>query len=379
MSQPSYDLSVLHIGAGKYRPFDRGHVSYGIWRELASGFRDYYVVGRSSGPAAQWTDGNLHINLLASRTEREAEFLLRQFGAIPIGNRIAPDVIVCQSPALGGLAAALIARLTGARVLMELHGMEYFLRARFGSRLWLLQQLTRFGLAGADRIRVVAPSMSSALLERYGARASGRATVVPPRVDTSLFSGRRRVRSAADPIRIVMVGAVNQNKGQVRLIRALEKVPFRVDLHVVGAGPHLSAVTAHAERMRAENRKLRIRAHGELSHAAVAGVLSDCDLFVFYSAMEAAGRAMMEAMAIGLPVIMTNAGFCVDFIEDGREGFILDADPDGEIVAILERFNREPGLVERMGKAAQKRARRDYDSVKLFAAYRKLIAETAAK
>jgi len=379
MLPPRYDLSVLHIGAGRYRPYERGHVSYEIWRELASGFRDYHVIGRSSGKPARWSDGNLHINLLPSATEREAEFLLRQFSAVSIGERIEPDVIVCQSPVLGGLAASLIARRTGARVLMEFHGMEYFVEAHFASRLWLLQKLTRLILARADRIRLVAPSMSSALLEHYGRRAAGIANVVPPRVDTSTFSERREVRSDGAPLRIVMVGAVNSNKGQVRLIRALENVPFQIDLHIVGTGPDLASVARLADRMITEGRNLRVTTHGALPHAKVADVLNNCDVFVFYSAMEAAGRAMMEAMATGLPAITTNAGSCVDFIEDGREGFVLGADPDREIVPILERFTNRPGLVKRMGRAARARAKRDYDSVKLFKAYRRLIAETAGR
>ena len=176
-----------------------------------------------------------------------------------------------------------------------------------------------------------------------------------------------------------MVGAVNPNKGQVRLIRALQHIPFRIELHVVGDGPDLDTVMQLAKCMTAEVRNLQVITHGALPHPEVAGVLCNCDLFVFYSAMEAAGRAMMEAMAMGLPVIITNAGFCVDFVEDGREGFVLGSDPDGEIVNVLERFRSEPGLAELMGRAARARAKRDYDSVKLFNAYRGLIAETAAR
>jgi glycosyltransferase involved in cell wall biosynthesis len=372
-----FDRTVLHIGPGKYRPHDRGHVTYGIWRELASGFRDYHVVGRSIGQSAQWSDGNLHVTLLPSHADREVEFLLTQFKAVPIGRRIKPDVIVCQSPALGGLAAAIIARITGARTLMELHGMEYFLPARIGSRFWWLQQLTRLGLGAADRIRVVAPSMAGALPRQYGTAAANRARVLPPRVNTSRFSGRQRRRRAGEPLRVVMVGAVNENKGQRRLIRALENAPFTVELHIVGGGPDLAAVKIVAKTMAVRKSNLQIIAHGPLPHAAVADALRDCDVFVFYSAMESAGRAMMEAMAVGLPAITTNAGFCIDFVEDGREGFVLGADPDREIIEVLDRFWEDPGLAERMGAAARERARRDYDSVRLFEEYRRLIEETA--
>src|SRR5215210_5785557 len=110
---PSRDLYVLHIGPGSYRPHDHGHSTYAIWRALAAGFRRYDVVGRSTAEAAEWTDGALTVRLFRRNTEREFEFLWKQFELVPLGRSLRPDVLVCQSPALGGLAALRIARETG--------------------------------------------------------------------------------------------------------------------------------------------------------------------------------------------------------------------------------------------------------------------------
>src|SRR6478672_4618751 len=175
MNRPErLDLKVLHLGAGRYRPDDRDHVTYGIWRELACGFRAYHVIGRSTGAAARWSDENLHVTLISSHTSREVEFLFTQFRAVGVGRSVEPDVIVCQSPALGGLAAIDIARHVPTKLLMELHGAEFFARARFGSRLWLLQSLTRFALRHADLIRVQTPRMGRQLIDSYGTGLSDR-------------------------------------------------------------------------------------------------------------------------------------------------------------------------------------------------------------
>jgi glycosyltransferase involved in cell wall biosynthesis len=371
------DLSVLHIGAGRYSPEDRAHVTYGIWSELASGFGSYQVLARSRDAPADWVDGNLRVTLIGSRMNAEAEFLFTQFKAVPHGLRSKPDVIVCQSPVLGGLAALIIARLTGARILMELHGMEFFAPARFGSRWWLLQRLSRFALKRADRIRVLSPSMGEAVARLYGADLALRTRSLPPRVDVSRFVATERRRRPGDPLRAVMVATVVENKGQLRLIRALTDAPFAVELHIVGAGPDLAAVKETAQALATGTSKLRVVAHGSLSHAAVADVLRLCDVFVFYSAYEAAGRAMMEAMAVGLPVITTDAGFCVDLLEHGREGFILGPDPDHEIVPVLNGLRENPELAQRMGTAGRERAEREYASDKLFKQYRELIVEAA--
>lgn len=373
------NLNVIHIGAGRFRPGVRDHVTYGIWRALSEGFRTYHVIGRSSGAPADWTEDNLRVTLIASWSKREAEFLLSQFTVVPLMLRTRPDVIVCQAPALGGLAALLVARLTGARTLMELHGNEYFVPTQPGSRLWALQKLTKFALARTDHIRVLSHGMQKAFVRVYGDGLAERIHVLPPRVDTARFEPSQRQRDMNEPLRIATVGAVNANKGQIRLIQALAGIPFPTELHIAGSGPDLPAVFAQAEMLRQHNSELQVIIHGALPHVMVAKLLRECDVFVMYSISEATPRALMEAMAIGLPVITTDAGFCADIVGHGREGFILGPTPDRDIVPLLQRFRDEPHLVERMGAAARERAVRDYDSVRLFEEYRRLIEETASR
>jgi glycosyltransferase involved in cell wall biosynthesis len=377
MKRP-HDLSVVHISPGKYHPLDRGHVTYGIWRELASGFGDYHVIARSSAGPAEWSDGNLHVTLVKSRFGREAEFLFTQLGQVGRMMRAKADVIVCQSPALGGVAALQVARRSGARTLMELHGMEFFARARFGSRLWLLQRMSRYALNRADRIRVLSPGMQQALARIYGRHLLARTTILPPRVNTSQFAGKRQSPAASGSLRIAMVGAVNANKGQLRLIRALRSSPFPIELHLAGDGPELLACQEAAQSLAAGGSLLAVRIHGRLAHSDVAELLEKCDLLVLYSRTEATPRAIMEAMACGLPVVTTNAGFCADIIEDGAEGFVIGPNPDKDVIEVLRRFNDDRSLISRMGAAAQERARRNYDSVRLFDEYRRLITETAS-
>lgn len=378
MSAPA-ELRILHIGSGNYRPLDRGHVTYGIWRELASGFRSYRVIARSTGAPADWTDGNLRITLIRSWTPREAEFVVTQFKAVPTGLRERPDVIVCQSPVAGGLAAMLIARFTGARCLVEFHGAEFFVPAAVGSRVWFLQLLSRWVLRRAALIRLLSQGMRERFAKRYGASLGDRTRILPPRVDLNRFAAPRSAERDRSSLRLAMVGAVNPNKGQLRLIAALQQAPFPVELHIAGEGSDLPPCRARTAQLATASSSLQVICHGPLGHAAVADLLRTCDVFVMYSRTEATPRAIMEAMAVGLPVITTDAGFCADIVEDGVEGIVLGSDPDREIVSVLERFNADRGLASRMGAAARERAVRDYDSVRLFEDYRRLIADTARR
>ena len=370
----TYDLHALHIAPGSYAPHDRSHSTYPIWTALASGFRRYDVLARSTAEAAEWTDGALTIRLFRRRMEREFEFLWRQFAHVPVGRSLNPDVVVCQSPALGGLAGLRIARQTGAGILMEIHGNEYFVEARPGSRLWLLQQISRYALRRASLIRVLSEGMKERLLERYGTQLGGKVRVLPPRVDLDRFKMKSRPAALGQRLRAVMVGAVNDNKGQVRLIRALRRGRVPVELHIVGGGPDLD--TCRTEAARASSR-LHIVCHGAQDQRYVADLLEKADVLVMYSKSEGTPRAMMEAMATGLPVVTTNAGFCADVVQHGVEGIVLGADPDSEIVDVLDGFFEHPEVPRGMGLAARARAERDYDAAVLFDRYRALIAEAA--
>ena len=371
------DLRVLHIGAGKYRPFDREHVTYGIWRELALGFRSYRVIARSTGAPADWTDGNLRVTLVRSWTNREAEFLITQFLAVPTCLRERPNVIVCQSPVAGGLAALFIAYLTDGRILSELHSDIYFDTPKASLKSWIYRQISKLALRGATSIRVLSPGMRKQLQRDYGEPLAKISHVLPPRVNLSLFVRKNSsLRKTTEPLSLIMVGSAVRRKGQLRLIEALADISFPLDLNLVGEGPDLAECQRRAAISASS---LNIICHGAVRPDALPALLAQAHVFVMYSDSEGTPRAIMEAMAVGLPVVTTNSGFCSDILEHGSEGFVLGPDPDREIVGVLERLRTDLGLAERMGAAAQARARRDFDSVRLFEEYRRLIAETAQR
>jgi len=113
-------------------------------------------------------------------------------------------------------------------------------------------------------------------------------------------------------------------------------------------------------------------------HATIITAMSAADVLLLPSFHEGSPNAVKEAMAVGLPVIVTDAGFCVDFVDDGREGFVLGLDPDSDVIQALEKLDRDPELAQRMGSAGRRRAERDYAADTLFQRYRALIAECAA-
>jgi glycosyltransferase involved in cell wall biosynthesis len=367
------DISVLHIGAGQYDSEDRSHSTFAIWRELAKGFQRYTVVGRSTSAPATMVEGNLTVHLLSSRMEREAEFLWTQRHALHIARRVEPDAVVVQSPVLGGLAAAMIKRRRRAGVLAELHGREFLAPAATGSEAWLLQKLSSRVFAHCDRIRVLSSGMKQEFLTRYGGGFTNRLRVLPPRVDLARFEPTHYTMRA-DRLRLVMAGAINSNKGQRRVLDVLLKTNLPLEIDIAGDGPEREDCQRLIET---HNAGAQARMHGRISHEKLADLLRAADVFVMYSKSEGTPRAIMEAMAVGLPIVTTDAGYCADIVAHGVEGYVLGADPDAEIVPVLRQLHENPDLRCRLGQAARARAVREFDANVLYAQYRALIVETA--
>ncbi|MCK4469022.1 MAG: glycosyltransferase, partial [Desulfobacterales bacterium] len=73
-------------------------------------------------------------------------------------------------------------------------------------------------------------------------------------------------------------------------------------------------------------------------------VMSIFDIFVLPSLNEGMGRVLVEAMALGKPIVASNVGGITDLVVDGKNGFLV---PTGDVETMVARIN---DLLESMGK-----------------------------
>jgi glycosyltransferase involved in cell wall biosynthesis len=96
-------------------------------------------------------------------------------------------------------------------------------------------------------------------------------------------------------------------------------------------------------------------------HLDVRHVIRNHSVYVLPSYHEGMPRTVLEAMAIGRPIITTDVPGCRDTVEEGVNGFLV---PQGESEAIAEsmmRFINSPELIKPMGEASREFAERKYD------------------
>lgn len=210
--------------------------------------------------------------------------------------------------------------------------------------------------------RIIVPSEASKRLvmemEHIPARAL---SVVYNGVDMTQFAPqaeraatRAELGLADDAVVIGSVGRLSADKGgQDGLIRAVAQVREthpQVRLIFVGDGPlRINLEALVFERGLSDV----VRFTGQ--RADVARLLGAFDIFVLPSLREALPIAIIEAMAVRLPVVAARIGGIPEVVEDGLTGCLVPPGDEAALAAVLERLVADPAWAARLGAAGQAR------------------------
>ena len=154
----------------------------------------------------------------------------------------------------------------------------------------------------------------------------------------------------AKKLRVLFVGSLGQRKGLSYLFAACRRVHSAVTLTVIGRKP--------SEPCPALDRELgAVRWIPSCPHQQILAEMAAHDVFVFPSLFEGFGLVLLEALAMGLPIITTPHTAGPDLIHDGVEGFIVPIRDPAAIAGRLELLHREPARLAEMSRQARRCAR----------------------
>jgi glycosyltransferase involved in cell wall biosynthesis len=200
-------------------------------------------------------------------------------------------------------------------------------------------------------------------------------------VDAAFLEGGPRPLPHAP--RLVCVGRLAPQKGQFLLLEALarlaaEDVDF--ELTLAGDGPLRPALEAQIRRAGLEN---RVRITGWLSNAEVRREVAAARAFVLPSFAEGLPVVLMEALALGRPVVTTCVAGIPELVRDGVEGWLVPAGSVEALAeAVLAALSAPAERLERMGRAGAVRVAERHDAsreaAKLAALFRGAPADAAA-
>jgi glycosyltransferase involved in cell wall biosynthesis len=161
----------------------------------------------------------------------------------------------------------------------------------------------------------------------------------------------------ADVPTIVSVGRLHEPKDFATLARALRSLPAAGwSAEIVGDGPDRPAVE---RELREGELTAAVRLVGERTD--VPRRLADADVFVLSSRSECMPISVLEAMAVGLPVVASAVGGVPEMVVDGETGYLVAPGDDRALGAALARLVADPDLRRRMGAAGRARVQERFD------------------
>ena len=101
---------------------------------------------------------------------------------------------------------------------------------------------------------------------------------------------------------------------------------------------------------------------GAVSEDVVRKELSEAHAFVLGSLEEPLGVAIMEAMAMRVPVVVTGAGGVPELVDDGVDGLLVPAREPGRMAESLLRLLRDPGLASRLSESGRRKIETSFHS-----------------
>lgn len=132
-------------------------------------------------------------------------------------------------------------------------------------------------------------------------------------------------------------------------------------LHVVGDGEERARLEARRDQLGLGG---HVVFHGFVPQSECALLLAAADALVLPSLYECGGAVVLEAMAMGLPVIATRWGGPADYLDDTC-GILVDPENPVQLVsalaAAMQRLARDPALGRRLGQAGRQRVTAEFD------------------
>jgi glycosyltransferase involved in cell wall biosynthesis len=262
------------------------------------------------------------------------------------------------------------ARLAGARAIVTA------LRARNLAKPSWQRWIDRKTVAWADKVILNSKEVVSYAREKEGVREN-QVVVIPNGVDdlrarSGALRDEYRQSLSLPPATVLLgwVGRLVRQKNFPLFLRACAALSTKRDwkILVVGDGPEHERMQSLAHDVDLADRLIWLGSRGD-----VEAWLAAMDVFVHTADFEGMPNAVMEAMAMGLPVVVSDVDGNRELIRNGVDGYLV---PCGDAVAFAKRIDEiidNPDLARRLGEQAHRDVLERFDLHRMIQSYHSLF------
>lgn len=273
------------------------------------------------------------------------------------------DLVHCHTP-MGGVIARLAAKKTKTNsVFYTAHGFHFYKGAPLQN--WLFYYPIEKWLARYTDVLLTINKEDYDRANRFRLKDKGRVEyILGPGLKTDRYqpklmdceTKRKELNLPPEAFVITSVGELNKNKNQKVIIEALGKLNKKDIVYLLcGKGNQKDTLQTLSKQLGIEN---QIRFLGFRTDIPELLAVSNC--FAFPSYREGLGMSAIEAMAAGLPIITSRNRGTLEYSEDGRTGYICEADSVQDFAQAINSLYKDPVKCKTYGEYNRRIAER-YD------------------
>lgn len=165
---------------------------------------------------------------------------------------------------------------------------------------------------------------------------------------------------ANGPVQLIAVGRLSPEKGQAGLLQAMARLRdagVAVVLTLVGAGPEAEALCAEVERLGLGS---QVRFVGRQDERATLALIAASDILVLPSFMEGLPVVLMEAMALGVPVVATRVAGIPELVREEVGGLLFDPADWTALADAIARLAGDAALRDRLAAGGRQRIEQEF-------------------
>lgn len=253
------------------------------------------------------------------------------------------DIIHCHTPVAAMLVrlAARNARKKGTRVIYTAHGFHFYRGAP--KRNWLLYYpIERWLARTTDELITINKEDYDRARKSFRAK---KIRYIPgigidletfKQADVSKMEKLKEIGIPEDGFVLLSVGELNKNKNHEIVIKALSKINNPNFYYVICGQGELEDYLKRTIKELGLERQVKLLGFRK----DIAELCKVINVYIFPSHREGLSVALMEAMAMSLPVVCSKIRGNVDLIEDGKGGYLINpSDIDGFADAVTNLYN----------------------------------------